>query len=115
MPTSPKPKPRNFTLRFHDSVTHDLLGVVAEGLGVSKNRLAEQMLERELSAAALFLERDLTGTLERLQSYRRDDRLEADIQAFAEGEAFGDDPLRSRRVEQGALDDSHGVIGIFSS
>lgn len=41
-----------FTLRFHNRRTHELLGVIAEKIGVSKNQLAEQMLERELSAAA---------------------------------------------------------------
>jgi hypothetical protein len=44
--------------------------------GISKNQLAEEMLERELQAAALLLERDLTGTLELLHNYRKDEHLQ---------------------------------------
>src|ERR1700689_2028019 len=85
-----------FTLRFRSAQTHEMLGVVAEQFGMSKNQLAEQMLERELHAAALSLEQDLAGTLALLQSYNREDQVENYIRAFAEGEAYGDDPLRSR-------------------
>ncbi len=105
-----------FTLRFRSPQTHELLGVVADELGLSKNQLAEQMLERELQAAALSLELDLAGTLELLQSYNRDTDVESHIQAFAEGEAYGDDPLRSRArdtVEFGR--DVFGIADVFSS
>jgi hypothetical protein len=81
-------------LRFRNERTHRLLGVVADQRGVSKNHLAEEMLERELEAAALLVERDLDDTLRQLQEYRNEERLEDDIQAFAEGEASGEDPLR---------------------
>jgi len=50
-----------FTLRFRNRQTHELLGLVADQLGMSKNRLAEQMLERELDAAARLVERDSTA------------------------------------------------------
>jgi hypothetical protein len=68
---------------------------MADELGMSKNQLAEQMLERKLRAAALSLEHDLAGTLALLRSYNREEQVEDYIQAFAEGEAYGDDPLRS--------------------
>ncbi len=87
-----------------------MLGLVADELGVSKNQLAEQMLERELEAAVLSLERDLAGTLALLRGYHRDADVEDHIQAFAEGEAFGDDPLRSRA--QGTVGFGRDVFGI---
>jgi len=102
-----------FTLRFHNRQTHELLGLVADQLGISKNRLAEQMLERELDAAALLVERDLDSTLRDLRAYRREERLAEDVAAFAEGEAYGDDPLRARMVEPTELGDAFGVMKAF--
>jgi hypothetical protein len=102
-----------FTLRFKNRQTHELLGLVAEQLGVSKNRLAEEMLERELDVAALLVERRLDGTLRRLRDYRREERLAEDVAAFAEGEAFGEDPLRVRMVGSGELGDAFGVMKSF--
>jgi hypothetical protein len=104
-----------FTLRFHNRRTHELLGIVADGLGVSKNRLAEEMLERELEAAALLVERDLAGTLRLLRGYRREEDLAGDAAAFAEGEAFGEDPLRAHMVEEGELEDDFGVMRSFGA
>jgi hypothetical protein len=108
-----------FTLRFHNSRTHELLGVVAKQWGVSKNHLAEEMLERELKAAALLVAKDLDDTVRRLHDYRVEERLEEDIQAFAEGEAFGDDPLRARMVpeptEQADQRDPYGVLEAFGA
>jgi len=90
--------------------------VVADQLGMSKNQLAEQLLERELAAAALSLEQDLAGTLALLRSYHRDTDVEQHIQAFAEGEAFGEDPLRSRaRDTAGFGRDLFGIADVFSS
>jgi hypothetical protein len=101
-----------FTLRFHNRHTHDLLGLVADQLGVSKNRLAEDMLERELEAAALLVELNLGRTLRLLQDYRRGE-FSDDIQAFAEAEAFEDDPLRARMVESPEVNDAYGVMESF--
>jgi len=91
-----------FTLRFRNSRTHDLLGLVADQRGVSKNQLAEEMLERELHAAALLLARDLTGTLELLKKYNRAEHLEDAIEAFAQAEAAGPDPIQTRLVASAA-------------
>ncbi len=104
-----------FTLRFRNERTHALLGVVAEQFGTSKNRVAEEMLERELEAAALLVERDLDETLRHLHGYRREERLESDIASFAEGEAFGEDPLRARIVEPAQLEDAYGVMKSFGA
>lgn len=105
-----------FTLRFQSQRTHDLLGAVADQLGVSKNRLAEEMLERELEAAALSVELDLDNTLRQLQSYRREARLDDDIEAFAQGEAFGGDPLKAQMVEPLQFgEDAFGVMKSFEA
>jgi hypothetical protein len=110
---------KKFTLRFHNSRTHELLGIVAERWGVSKNHVAEEMLERELQAAALLVAKDLDDTLRRLHDYQVEERLEEDIQAFAEGEAFGDDPLRARMApqsaEQAGRKDPYGVLEAFGA
>lgn len=109
------PPTTKFTLRFHNPRNHELLGFVASRFGVTKNQLVEEILERELSAAALLLERDLAGTLDLLRSYRRAQQLDADVQAFAQGEAYGDDPLKSRMLDRGATTDALGVFDAFSS
>lgn len=104
-----------FTLRFQNRQTHELLGLVADQLGISKNRLAEEMLARELEVAALLVEQDLGDTLRRLHEYRRDERLADDVKAFAEGEAFAEDPLRVRMTGPGELGDAFGVMQSFGS
>jgi hypothetical protein len=109
MSTSPK-----FTLRFYDSSTHELLGMVAHHLGVSKNQLAEEMLARELGAASLLLEQDLTGTIELLRNYRAGEHLSADIEAVAHAEAYEHDPLRSRRKDDASYD-VYDIAGMFAS
>jgi hypothetical protein len=104
-----------FTLRFRSARTHEMLGLVADGLGMSKNQLAEQMLERELEAAALSLEQDLAGSLALVRSYNRDTDVERHIQAFAEGEAFGEDPVRSTAGSTVVLgQDALGIADVFS-
>jgi hypothetical protein len=51
------------------------------------------MLERELPAAALALELDLTGTLDLLRTYNRGEHLEQQaIEEFAQAEAGGENP-----------------------
>jgi hypothetical protein len=104
-----------FTLRFHNSATHEMLGLVADRFGMSKNQLAEEMLERELRAASLLLEQDLVGTLQLLRDYRTADRLQADIEAIAQAEAHEQDPLESQRIEQIATTDAFGVGAMFAA
>lgn len=106
--------PPKFTLRFHDRKNHEILGLLAERLGVSKNQLAEEMLERELQAGALLLEQDLTGTLALLQRYRRDEHLAGAIDAFAHAEAYEEDPLKTRMVETVPLQDAYGIADTFT-
>lgn len=111
MSVPPAPK---FTLRFRNRQNHELLGFLAERFGVSKNTLAEEMLDRELQAAALLLERDLTGTLDRLKRYRRDDHLDEAIEVFAQAEAYEDDPIKTRMVERPPARDAYGIEEAFA-
>ncbi len=107
--------PAKFTLRFHNRRTHQLLGLVAERFGVSKNQLAEEMLERELRAAALLLEQDMTGTLKLLRGYRTHDRLQANIEAVAHAEAYVQDPLKSHRALTPVTADAYGIGAMFAA
>jgi hypothetical protein len=107
--------PAKFTLRFRDPKTHEVLGVLAERYGVSKNQLAEELLRRELQAAALLLEADLSDTLELLRSYSLSDHLEQDIADFAEGESFQADPIKARMVETADERDPLGVLAAFGT
>jgi hypothetical protein len=100
---------RSFTLRFENPQTHQALSLVAGRLGVSMNRLAEQMIKTELEVAGAGLEADLLHTLEMLASYRRDP--EADAAAFAHAEVEFEDPIRARMVAGNA--DPFGVISAF--
>jgi hypothetical protein len=113
--------PAKFTLRFRNARTHEMLGVLAERWGMSRNQLAEEMLERELQAAALLLEQDLTGTLEALRNYRRGEHLDGAIAAFAHAEAYEDDPVRAQLVDVRAqmadsahLQDAFGIAQAFA-
>lgn len=104
-----------FTLRFRNPQTHEILGLVAERYGMSMNQLAEEMLERELRAAALVLELDLTGTLDLLRDYSRGEHLERAIEEFAQAEAREQDPLRASVAEPRAAGDAHGILEAFAS
>lgn len=73
------------------------------------------MLERELRAASLLLEQDLTGTLELLRSYRTADRLQADIEAVAHAEAYEKDPLASHRAAPDGADDAYRIGAMFAA
>jgi hypothetical protein len=111
MSTKASPK---FTLRFHRPGNHELLGLLAEHYGVSKNQLAEEMLERELQAAALLLERDLTGTLELLRSYRTSEHLERAIDDVARAEAYERDPISTRMAATASTRDAYGIADVFA-
>jgi hypothetical protein len=104
-----------FTLRFRNPETHKLFGLVADRYGVSMNQLAEDMLERELRAAALVLELDLSETLDLPREYSRDEHLERAIEEFAEAEGRERDPLRARLAETPTTRDAHGVFEAFGT
>jgi hypothetical protein len=107
--TTPK-----FTLRFHDAKNSEILGLLAARYGVSKNKLAEEMLARELQAAALLLERDLTGTIELLRRYSREEHLEGAIAEVAHAEAYEEDPIRTRPASS-REQDAYGIAQAFAA
>jgi hypothetical protein len=106
---------RKFTLRFRNPQTHEILGLVAERYGMSMNQLAEEMLERELQAAARVLELDLAKTLDLLGDYSRGEHVEQAIKEFAEAEGRERDPLKARLAESPATRDAHGVLEAFAN
>jgi hypothetical protein len=107
------PTAAKFTLRFHNRTNHEILGLLAEHYGVTKNQLAEEMLERELQAAALLLEQDLTGTLGLLRNYRREEHLDDAIEAFAQAEAYEEDPVKTQMVQTSRSPDVYGIAAAF--
>jgi hypothetical protein len=100
------------TLRLHDERLSELLGLVAKRYGSSKNQLIEQLLERDLQAAAMVIEQDLSSTIEQLRRYRASDDQAAAIALVAAGEAVVPDPMRARRVTAG--EDAFGVLDAFA-
>jgi hypothetical protein len=87
------------TLRFKRSALHGRLRRVSKMIGVSMNELAEVAIERELDLLAADLEQELMETVKTLRSWQYDEgELERDAAAFAAGEAFERDPVRSKNV-----------------
>ena len=98
-----------FPLRFENERTRELLRLVADRMGTSMNRLAEEMIERELEVLALGLETNLSRTVELLREYRGEGRAEA-WAAFADAEALPE-PVPTRRILPD--NDPYGVARAF--
>jgi hypothetical protein len=108
--------PTKFTLRLEHDSTRELLDLLAERWGMSVNRTIEQLLERELFLAAEVEAEALAETVALLQSYRpTPDRLERTIEAIADAEVDGRDPVegRARSLQHAPLDDPLGVAAMF--
>lgn len=99
----------NFPVRFSNPETREHLRVVAEELGISMNRLAEEAIERELAALSLALESEMTAAIERLRSLRSRD-IEASLDAWAAAEGQADPIAASMRL---ATDDPLGIAAAF--
>lgn len=102
----------SFTLRFEDEGTHEALRLVADHYGMSMNRLAQEMLSRELRAAVLIVEKDLSETLQAVRAYRGEG-LDEDLAAFAEAEVTEEDPIQTQ-MEILTMADSLGISRIFA-
>lgn len=98
-----------FPLRFAKPETRERLRLVAEELGTSMNRLADEMIERELAALSLGLEAELEETLRRLRALRPAD-IEASLTAWAEAEGQAD-PISARMAITN--EDPFGVVAAF--
>ncbi len=100
------------TLRFKRPRTHSRLRSVSKLIGSSMNDIAETAIERELDFLATDLEEELLETVQALRSWEyTDSALKSDIAAFAEGEAYERDPLRTSLI---STVDSAGVGEIFA-
>jgi hypothetical protein len=111
--TKNAPNRPSFTLRFDDEDTHETLRVVADEMGVSMNRLAEEFIASGLRVAVLGLEERLSQTLLALQSYRGEG-IEEDLIAFAHAEATVEDPIATRLLPPEPTDPL-GVGAVFAS
>ncbi len=98
-----------FPLRFANPETRERLRLVADQLGTSMNRLADDMIERELAAISLGLEAELEETLRRLRELRPAD-IEASLAGWAEAEGQAD-PISARMVVR--EEDPYGVVAAF--
>src|SRR5262245_54901447 len=103
------PRPA-LTLHFKNDSTLRALRDTAEALGLSMEEFAEAAIERELKVIGPELEHRLARTVDLLQSYRGQ-RIEEDIDAFAQGEVAVEDPLRARLAE---AEDIHGIGAAFA-
>ena len=83
-----------FPLRFSNPETREHLRLVADELGTSMNRLAEEMIERELAMLSLGLEVELETTLVRLRRFSRPD-VERSLAEWAATEGQPD-PIAAR-------------------
>lgn len=101
------------TVRLHNERTGQLLGEVAKRYGMSKNQLIEQLLERELQAAAMVIEQDLTTTITQLRRYRAAEHQEAAIEAVAQAEGMHPDPMQARRGTVAGRD-AFGILDTFA-
>ncbi len=104
-----------FTLRFEHPEIHELLRFLAARWGVSMNRLAEDILERELRLGALVEEGAVLETLELLRGFRPGADLDEDIAAIARAEVDMEDPAEGRMVAGDAISDAHGIAAAFAS
>lgn len=101
------------TVRLHNERTGQLLGEVAKRYGMSKNQLIEQLLERELQAAAMVIEQDLTTTITQLRRYRAAEHQAAAIEAVAQAEGMHPDPMQARRGTVAGTD-AFGILDTFA-
>lgn len=104
-----------FTLRFEHPEVHELLRFLAARWGVSMNRLAEDILARELRLGALVEEGAVLETLELLRGFRPGAGLDDDIGAIARAEVDVQDPAEGRTLAGDAVGDAHGIAAAFAS
>jgi hypothetical protein len=100
-----------FPLRFEDETTRNALRDIAEQLGVSMNRLAQDAIATQLGLTAMLLEARLEKTLRSLREYRGK-WSDAEIAAFAHSEVEYEDPVQGHMLETDESDPL-GVLRAF--
>jgi hypothetical protein len=101
-----------FPLRFEDATTRQALHDLAEQMGVSMNKLAQDAIAAQLGMTAVFLEARLEKTLHTLRRYRGT-WSDAEIAAFARSEVDHEDPAQGHMIvaDEG---DPFGVLKAFA-
>jgi hypothetical protein len=101
-----------FPLRFEDATTRQALHDLAEQMGVSMNKLAQDAIAAQLGMTGVFLEARMEKTLQALRRYRgtwSDD----EIAAFAHSDVEHEDPVRGHMIEVDEPD-PFGVLRAFA-
>jgi hypothetical protein len=101
-----------FPLRFENELTRKALRDIAEQLGVSMNKLAQDAIAAHLGITAAILEARLETTLEALREYKGA-WSEDEIAAFARSEVEQEDPAQGRAIET-SESDPFGVLRAFA-
>jgi hypothetical protein len=101
-----------FPLRFESERTRAALRELAEQLGTSMNRVAQDALVAHLGLATAVVEDRLEGSLAALRRYRGA-WSDEEIAAFARAEAGREDPIEGRAVRP-VEDDPFGVGRAFA-
>jgi hypothetical protein len=106
------PRPgASFPLRFESERTRAALQELAEQMGTSMNKLAQDALAAHLGLAATVVEDRLERSLAALRHYRG--WSDEEIAAFARAEVRQEDPVEGRAVRW-VDDDPFGVQRAFA-
>ena len=108
-----------FPLRFKNPANRDALRHMAELTGMSMTDIAEQAIEHEVVLLAVDLDARLSQALDLVRRYQPDRDFDRYVEAAAEGERAGLDPMRNtRRVspasETTISSDPFGVAAAFA-
>ena len=108
-----------FPLRFKNPANRDALRHIAELTGRSMTDIAEQAIEHEVVLLAADLDARLSQALDIVRRYQPDRDFDRYVEAAAEGERAGLDPMRNTRraspsSETTISSDPFGVAAAFA-
>lgn len=108
-----------FPLRFKNPANRDALRHIAELTGMSMTDIAEQAIEHEVVLLAVDLDARLSQALDIVRRYQPDRDFDRYVEAAAEGERAGLDPMRNTRraspsSETTISSDPFGVAAAFA-
>lgn len=86
-----------FPLRFKNPANRDALRHIAELTGMSMTDIAERAIEHEVVLLAVDLDARLSQALDIVRRYQPDRDFDRYVEAAAEGERAGLDPMRNTR------------------
>ena len=108
-----------FPLRFKNPANRDALRHMAELTGMSMTDIAEQAIEHEVVLLAVDLDASLSQALDIVRRYQPDRDFDRYVEAAAEGERAGLDPMRNTRRASPASEttissDPFGIAAAFA-